>query len=153
MTENQLILQRQLVAKPFIYEWCFNKWPPSVWVKSLLAFCGPAPCRLETTSCWLAQQEWQFRVEEDWRLEDRISEREHGSLRLQVWNVTSNPGREYLRLSSVCSSRGFPGGSDDKESACNAGDPGSIPGSGRSPGEQHGNLLQYSCLEHPVGAI
>ena len=51
MTENQLILQRQLVAKPFIYEWCFNKWPPSVWVKSLLAFCGPAPCRLETTSC------------------------------------------------------------------------------------------------------
>ena len=39
---------------------------------------------------------------------------------------------------------GFPGGSDDKESACNAGDPGSIPGSGRSPGEGNGNLLQYS---------
>ena len=43
---------------------------------------------------------------------------------------------------------GFPGGSDDKESACNAGDPGSIPGSGRSPGEGNGNSLQYSCLEN-----
>ena len=37
-----------------------------------------------------------------------------------------------------------------KESACNAGDPGSIPGSGRSPGEGNGNQLQYSCLENPM---
>ena len=44
---------------------------------------------------------------------------------------------------------GFPGGSDGKESICNAGVPGSIPGSGRSP-EGHGNPLQYSCLEHPM---
>ena len=43
---------------------------------------------------------------------------------------------------------GFPGGSDDKASACNVGDPGSIPGSGRSPGEGNGNPLQYSCLEN-----
>ena len=43
---------------------------------------------------------------------------------------------------------GFPGGSDDKESACNAGDPCSIPESGRFPGEGNGNPLQYSCLEH-----
>ena len=43
---------------------------------------------------------------------------------------------------------GFPGGSDGKESACNAGDLGSIPGSGRSPGEGNGNPLQYSCLEN-----
>ena len=41
----------------------------------------------------------------------------------------------------------FPGGSDSKASACNAGDPGSIPGSGRSPGEGNGNPLQYSCPE------
>ena len=40
----------------------------------------------------------------------------------------------------------FPGGSDGKESACNAGDRGSIPGLGRSPGEENGNPLQYSCL-------
>ena len=42
----------------------------------------------------------------------------------------------------------FPGGSDGKASACNVGDPGLIPGSGRSPGEGNGNLLQYSCLEN-----
>ena len=41
---------------------------------------------------------------------------------------------------------GFPGGSDDKESACNKGDLSLIPGSGRSPGEGNGNPLQYSCL-------
>ena len=44
----------------------------------------------------------------------------------------------------------FPGGSDGKESACNAGDLGSIPGLGRSPGGAHGNRLQYSCLENPM---
>ena len=44
----------------------------------------------------------------------------------------------------------FPGGADSKESACNAGDLGSIPGLGRSPGEGNGNPLQYSCLENPV---
>ena len=42
------------------------------------------------------------------------------------------------------------GGSEVKESASNAGDPGSIPGSGRSPGEGNGNPLQYSCLENPM---
>ena len=46
--------------------------------------------------------------------------------------------------------RGFPGGSDGKESACNVGNLGSIPGSGRSPGEGHSNPLQYSCLENPM---
>ena len=44
---------------------------------------------------------------------------------------------------------GFPGGSDGKASACNAGDPGSIAGSGRSPGEGNGYPFQYSCLENP----
>ena len=46
---------------------------------------------------------------------------------------------------------GFPGDSDSKESACNAGDLGSIPGLGRSPGGGHGNSLQYSCLKNPHG--
>ena len=44
----------------------------------------------------------------------------------------------------------FPGGSDGKASACNAGDQGSIPGSGKSPGEGNGNPLQHSCLENPM---
>ena len=42
---------------------------------------------------------------------------------------------------------GLPGGSNGRESACNAGDPGSIPGSGRSPGEENDYKLQYYCLE------
>ena len=46
---------------------------------------------------------------------------------------------------------GFPGGSEVKASACNAGDLGSIPGSGRSPSEGNGNPLQYSGLENPIG--
>ena len=45
---------------------------------------------------------------------------------------------------------GFPGGSDSKASICNAGDMGSIPGLGKSPGEGNGNPLQHSCLESPV---
>ena len=45
---------------------------------------------------------------------------------------------------------GFPGGSEVKASACNVGDLGLIPGSGRSPGEETGNPLQYSCLENPM---
>ena len=45
---------------------------------------------------------------------------------------------------------GFSGGSEVKVSASNAGDPDSIPGSGRSPGEGNGNPLQYSCLENPM---
>ena len=45
---------------------------------------------------------------------------------------------------------GFLGGSNSKESVCKAGDPGMIPGSGRSLGEGNGNLLQYSCLGNPM---
>ena len=44
----------------------------------------------------------------------------------------------------------FSGGSDGKESGCNAGDPGLIPGLGRSPGEGNGNPLQYFCLGNPM---
>ena len=45
---------------------------------------------------------------------------------------------------------GVPGGSDGKESACNAGDEGLIPGSGRTPGVGNGNPLQYFCLENSM---
>ena len=59
---------------------------------------------------------------------------------------------EWMTLESrlVGEISGFPGGSDSKESACNAGDPSSIPGLGRSPGEGNGNPFQYSCLENPM---
>ena len=46
--------------------------------------------------------------------------------------------------------KGFPGGLEGKASTCNEGDPGSIPESGRCPGEGNGNPLQYSCLEDPM---
>ena len=61
------------------------------------------------------------------------------------WNRT--PNSVFVQHSLYCL---FPGGSEDKASACNAGDLGSIPGLGRSPREGNGNPLQYSCLENPM---
>ena len=55
---------------------------------------------------------------------------------------------EFMFVTKVC--LGFPGGSDDKESVCNAGNPSLIPGSGRSPGEGNGNPLQYSYQENSM---
>ena len=54
-------------------------------------------------------------------------------------------------LASFFVNEGFPGGSEGKVSACNAGDPGSISGSGKSSGEGNGNPPQYSCLENMYG--
>ena len=64
----------------------------------------------------------------------------------------------YERISALVKGEGkmcfvsldFPGGPEGKASACNVGDLGSIPGSGRSPGEGNGNPLQYSCLENSI---
>ena len=68
-----------------------------------------------------------------------------------IHGISPDPGIEPISLTSpVLTGRGFPGGSEDKASACNAGDSGSIPGLGRSPGEGNGNQLQYSCLENPM---
>ena len=61
-------------------------------------------------------------------------------LLIPVWNQIQKGGRK----------RGFPSDSDGKESACNARDLGSNPGSRRSPEEGNGNLLKYSCLENPT---
>ena len=60
----------------------------------------------------------------------------------EVEVVPASPCLGFLTL--------FPGGSEGKASAYNAGDRGSIPGMGRSPGEGNGNPLQYSCLENPM---
>ena len=59
-------------------------------------------------------------------------------------------GKSRLTRKDLDTGRHFPGDLDGKESACNAGDPSSIPGSGRSQGEGNGNLFQYSCLENPI---
>ena len=54
------------------------------------------------------------------------------------------------QINPLPSSQGFPSGSHNKESACNSGDPGLVPVSGRFPGEGSGYPLQYSCLENPM---
>ena len=61
-----------------------------------------------------------------------------------------NPKIFENHLCHVVTYKGFPRSSVGKESACNAGDPDSIHGSGRSPREGNGNLHQYSCLENPM---
>ena len=64
----------------------------------------------------------------------------------QTFNLTVQGSRVQI-LVQVEDYLGFPAGSDGKESTCNVGDLGSIPGLGRSPGGGHGILLQYSCLD------
>ena len=62
--------------------------------------------------------------------------------------VNKNKIQKHLQFDS--NSRVFPGGSDSKETACNAGDLGSIPGLGRSLGGEYGSPLHYLCLENPM---
>ena len=64
-----------------------------------------------------------------------------------AWYVVCSP---WLDSGLLLATLGFPDGSEGKESTCNAGDLGSIPGLGRSPRGGHGNPLQYSCLENPM---
>ena len=66
--------------------------------------------------------------------------------KLQGATTYSTKSQNHLPMCTM----GFPGASDGKASACNVGDPGSIPGLGRYPGEVNGNPLQYSCLENPM---
>ena len=68
----------------------------------------------------------------------------------RVHTLEKRPEFRYQIYHFLVMGPGFPGGSEVKASACNAGDLGSIPGSGRSPGEGNGNPLQYSCLENPM---
>ena len=71
-------------------------------------------------------------------------------------NIGSLFSNGFLKSVCMCTSvyihipLGSPGGSDGKESACHAGDPGSIPGSGSSPGKGNGYPLQYTCLENSM---
>ena len=78
-------------------------------------------------------------------------------LSLQMGSGTSTPGvcLKVLGFFSTCliiftGYLGFLAGSDDKEPSCKTGDPASVPGLGRSPGEGKGNSLQYSCLGNPM---
>ena len=81
--------------------------------------------------------DWRLLAWRRWRQEDEQQGFLCDWLREHTWLYLIGP-------------KGFPGGSEVKASACNIGDLGSIPGSGRSPGEGNGNPLQYSCLENPM---
>ena len=67
-----------------------------------------------------------------------------------VWVLGICQGRKQRKIPAFMELQGFTGGSDGKESVCNAGDLGLIPESGRSPGEGNGNPLQYFCLGNPI---
>ena len=65
--------------------------------------------------------------------------------------IFTNDATDKGLISRIYKQQGFPYSLVGKKSACNAGDLGSIPGSGRYPGEENGNPLQYSCWENPMG--
>ena len=93
---------------------------------------------------WVRSLDWEDPLEEGVAIHSSIL----------AWRIprTDKPGR----LQSIESQRvghdfgGFPDGLDGKESACNEGDPGSVPGSGRYPREGNGNPHKYACLENPM---
>ena len=72
----------------------------------------------------------------------------NGYIRIVAEIQPLNSGTKLNLRDRVLGEVGFPSGSDSKESACNAGELSSIPGSGRCPGEGNGYPLQYSCLEY-----
>ena len=89
---------------------------------------------------------WQI----DWETMETVTDFILGSFKI-TW-VCSHEIKRCLPFGrKAMTNLSFPGGSDGKESTCNAGDLGLIPGLGRSSGEGYGNPLQYSCLENPYG--
>ena len=104
---------------------------------------------------------WETRVEKaaDWRASGKRGFLQTTCASGQItWRGSYLGLRNYLTWKKLnwilnwhhVKCNGFPGGSGHKESACNAGGTGLIPGSGRSPGEENGNPLQYSCLENSM---
>ena len=93
---------------------------------------------------------WVLKV--PWRREWQLTPvflpgKSHGQRSLLVYSPWGRKRAGY----NLVAKQGFPSGLDSKESACNAGDPVLIPGSGRSPGEGNGYPLHYSCLENSMG--
>ena len=121
MPSSHLILCRPLLLLPPI--------PPSIRV-----FSNESTLRMRWPKCW----SFSFSLIPSKEIPGLISFRmDWLDLLLQLKNT-------FMFELTVC----FPDGSDSKESACNVGDPGLIPGLGRSPGEETGYPFQYSCLEN-----
>ena len=109
---------------------------------------------LRTSKAMLKILQVRLQQVRNWELPDvQAGLRKGRGIRDQTVNIhwIIEKAREFQKIIYFCFiHQGFPGGSDDKASACNAGDLGSIPWSWRSPGEGNGNPLQYSCLENSV---
>ena len=103
---------------------------------------GPVPCAMEAQSLnhWSARE--CPRINDIFKISLFIFDCTGSSLLHGLFSNCGDLGTTQVE--------GFPGSSDSKASACSVGDPGSILGLGRSPGEANGNPLQYSCLENPM---
>ena len=110
-----------------------------------LTGCSLWGCKELDTTEWLGKRKWWWRK---WRTNSASEQRNPGNARgvkQQLWTVVWRDSVDNWVISW-----GFPGGSGVKNLPVNAGDLGSIPGSGRSPGEGNHNPLHYSCLEDPM---
>ena len=95
---------------------------------------------------WTVESMGLQRVGHDWATFTSLQSPNHQKIRNFPCHLLVRVRKIFLLLGMLW----FPGGSEVKESACNSGDLGSIPGWGRSPGEGNGKPLQYSCMENPM---
>ena len=96
---------------------------------------------------WVWSLEWEDSPEEENGYPLHYSCLENSMDRGAWWATVHGVAKSWTQLSTHAF---LPGASNGKKSACNAGEPGSIPGLGRSPREGNGHPLQYSCLENPM---
>ena len=94
---------------------------------------------------------WRATIPEVAKSQTRLSDFTHSQMQVMKRKRVNKKSSTLLpKEMEAQSCHFFPGGSEGKASACSVGDPGLIPGLGRSPGEGNGNPLQYSCLENPT---
>ena len=122
---------------------------PSVF-PSIRVFSNKSPVHIRWPKYW----SFSFSISTSYKYSGLISFRIDWFHLLAVqgtlWSLLQHYSLKASILRHSACFMGFPCGSDGKASARNVGDPGSIPGSGRSPGEGNGSPLQYSCLENPM---
>ena len=133
MPSNHLILCRPLLLLPSI--------PPSIRV-----FSNESALRIRWPKCW----SFSFNISTFNEHPGLISFRMDWLDLLAVQESSPTPQFKSINSSAAPAPCNIPFLDSPKESACNTGDPGSLPGSGRSSGEENGKILQYSCLENPM---
>ena len=103
------------------------------------------------SSCIKWPQAWWLKITQMYWVGQNVSVGDYSKLEQTFWPTQYyNSGGQSPKWASLGNIRGFPGGPDGKESACNVGDPGLTPGPRRSPGEGNGYPLQYSYLDNSM---